>query len=72
VIPYNPVAGLPYATPSADAIHKFRKILVEGGINVLFRQRKGDSIQAACGQLRRLRHEAENAPSAAISNLPVV
>ncbi len=55
IIPYNPVEGLPYKTPSADAIHKFRKILVEGGINVLFRQRKGDRIQAACGQLRRLR-----------------
>lgn len=58
VIPYNPVAGLPYETPTADAIHKFRKILVEGGINVLFRQRKGDGIQAACGQLRRLRPES--------------
>ena len=55
VIPYNPVEGLPYETPTADAIHRFRKILVEGGINVLFRQRKGDRIQAACGQLRRLR-----------------
>ncbi len=57
VIPYNPVEGLPYETPTADAIHKFRKILVSGGINVLFRQRKGDRIQAACGQLRRLRPE---------------
>ena len=59
VIPYNPVEGLPYETPSADAIHRFRKILVEGGINVLFRQRKGDRIQAACGQLRRLRPEPD-------------
>ena len=59
VIPYNPVEGLPYETPSADAIHRFRKILVEGGINVLFRQRKGDRIQAACGQLRRLRSEPD-------------
>jgi 23S rRNA (adenine2503-C2)-methyltransferase len=53
VIPYNPVAGLPYQTPSAAAIHKFREILVSGGINVKFRQRKGDEINAACGQLRR-------------------
>jgi 23S rRNA (adenine2503-C2)-methyltransferase len=59
VIPYNPVDGLPYETPTADAIHRFRKILVEGGINVLFRQRKGDRIQAACGQLRRLRSEPD-------------
>ena len=56
---HNPVEGLPYETPSADAIHRFRKILVEGGINVLFRQRKGDRIQAACGQLRRLRSEPD-------------
>lgn len=55
VIPYNPVPGLPYETPSPDAIHAFRKTLLDGGINVMFRQRKGDEIQAACGQLRRLR-----------------
>lgn len=53
VIPYNPVAGLPYATPSGNAINKFRDILLDSGINVKFRQRKGDDINAACGQLRR-------------------
>ncbi len=53
VIPYNPVEGLPYNTPSPQAIHQFRSELLSGGINVMFRQRKGDSIQAACGQLRR-------------------
>lgn len=57
VIPYNPVPGLPYETPSAEMIHQFRRILMEGGINVMFRQRKGDDIQAACGQLRRLREK---------------
>jgi 23S rRNA (adenine2503-C2)-methyltransferase len=35
----------------------FRKTLLDGGINVMFRQRKGDDIQAACGQLRRLREK---------------
>jgi 23S rRNA (adenine2503-C2)-methyltransferase len=55
VIPYNPVPGLPYETPTAESIHQFRKILMDGGINVMFRQRKGNEIQAACGQLRRLR-----------------
>jgi len=53
VIPYNPVAGLPYETPSPAAIYKFRDILQAGGINVKFRQRKGAEINAACGQLRR-------------------
>lgn len=55
VIPYNQVAGLPYETPSSAAIHNFRNFLLEGGINILFRQRKGDGIDAACGQLRRQR-----------------
>lgn len=55
VIPYNPVAGLPYRTPSGDSQKEFRKILQEGGLNVHFRQRKGDEINAACGQLRRLK-----------------
>ncbi|XRN68020.1 23S rRNA (adenine(2503)-C(2))-methyltransferase RlmN [Anatilimnocola sp. NA78] len=53
VIPYNPVAGLPYQTPSASAVNRFRDILIEGGINIKFRQRKGAEIDAACGQLRR-------------------
>lgn len=53
VIPYNPVAGLEYQTPSGNTINKFRDILLDGGVNVKFRQRKGDDINAACGQLRR-------------------
>lgn len=53
VIPYNPVAGLPYQTPSANAIRRFRDILLAGGVNVKFRQKKGGEIDAACGQLRR-------------------
>jgi 23S rRNA (adenine2503-C2)-methyltransferase len=57
VIPYNPVPGLPYECPSAESIHQFRRTLLDGGINVMFRQRKGDDIQAACGQLRRLREK---------------
>ncbi|MEM9587457.1 MAG: 23S rRNA (adenine(2503)-C(2))-methyltransferase RlmN [Planctomycetota bacterium] len=57
VIPYNPVEGLPYVTPTAKAIARFRDVLHEGNINVLFRQRKGDEINAACGQLRRNRQK---------------
>lgn len=53
VIPYNPVAGLPYRTPSPEAISEFREILERQGVVVKFRQRKGDEINAACGQLRR-------------------
>ena len=53
VIPYNPVAGLPYRTPAPSAIRQFRQILDEAGIAIQFRQRKGEEIDAACGQLRR-------------------
>ena len=53
LIPYNPVAGLPYETPSRSAVQNFRQILQAGGLNVQVRERKGDEINAACGQLRR-------------------
>jgi 23S rRNA (adenine2503-C2)-methyltransferase len=53
VIPYNPVAGLPYRTPSLRAQERFLEILRDGGVNVQVRTRKGDRIDAACGQLRR-------------------
>jgi 23S rRNA (adenine2503-C2)-methyltransferase len=53
VIPYNPVAGLPYTTPTLAAQRTFRQTLEKRGINVHFRHRKGDAIDAACGQLRR-------------------
>lgn len=61
VIPYNPVAGLPYRTPSADTIGRFRQILEKGGVTVQFRKRKGSEIDAACGQLRRHRRTADPA-----------
>jgi 23S rRNA (adenine2503-C2)-methyltransferase len=53
VIPYNPVAGLPYRTPGRSAVRQFREILESANLTVKFRQRKGDEINAACGQLRR-------------------
>jgi len=53
VIPYNRVLGLPYETPSVATVERFAKTLLIAGINVFVRQRKGDQIDAACGQLRR-------------------
>ena len=63
VIPYNPVPGLPYQTPPPAVQQRFRQILERGGMNVQFRERKGDEISAACGQLRRVTPE-EQAPNA--------
>lgn len=54
VIPYNPVSELPYRTPTPLAQKRFREILEHAGVNVQFRERKGDKISAACGQLRRV------------------
>jgi 23S rRNA (adenine2503-C2)-methyltransferase len=61
VIPYNPVAGLPYQTPSAAAQSTFRNTLEKRGVHVKFRHRKGDAIDAACGQLRRRSKVTERA-----------
>ena len=53
VIPYNPVAGLAYQTPPSFATARFVQILEQAGLSVAVRWRKGDRIDAACGQLRR-------------------
>ncbi len=63
VIPYNPVAGLPYRTPSAAAVNRFLEILRAAGLNVYVRERKGDKIDAACGQLRRANLLAASKPT---------
>ena len=53
IIPYNPVPELPWKAPSTRATIAFVRALEEGGIQVKVRFRKGDGINAACGQLRR-------------------
>jgi 23S rRNA (adenine2503-C2)-methyltransferase len=53
VIPYNPVTALPYETPTDEAVTRFSRILEQAGIAIRIRRRKGDKINAACGQLRR-------------------
>ena len=53
LIPFNPVEELPYRTPSGARVQKFVEILEQGGIDVKTRYKKGDHIDAACGQLRR-------------------
>lgn len=55
IIPYNPVAGLPYETPNESDQQKFTRILFDRGINFHIRRRKGAKIDAACGQLRRVK-----------------
>lgn len=60
VIPYNPVAGLPYRAPRPQATARFVELLESAGLKVKVRYRKGDRIDAACGQLRRQATFAED------------
>lgn len=58
LIPLNPVPELPYQTPAWSQVERFMALLQAGGLNVHVRYRKGDQIEAACGQLRRRSFEA--------------
>ena len=51
-IPYNPSPEFSFRTPSNAAIRRFVAALEESGIQVKVRFKKGDRINAACGQLR--------------------
>lgn len=53
LIPYNPVAGLPFERPEPEAVRRFVSILKDRGVSVTVRKTKGRAIDAACGQLRR-------------------
>ncbi len=51
LIPFNPFPNTDYKRSSNNAIHRFRAILEQGGLNVTVRKTRGDDIDAACGQL---------------------
>jgi 23S rRNA (adenine2503-C2)-methyltransferase len=53
LIPYNPVAGLPFERPDPESVRRFTTILRNGSVSVTVRKTKGRAIDAACGQLRR-------------------
>jgi 23S rRNA (adenine2503-C2)-methyltransferase len=57
LITLNPVPGLPFRGASANAVGQFKGILERAGLQVQVRLRKGESIEAACGQLRRRMRE---------------
>lgn len=58
LIPFNPVAGLPFRRPSADDIRRFADTVRGHGVSVSIRKTKGRPIDAACGQLRRRLEQA--------------
>lgn len=53
LIPYNPVAGLPFTAPDFGAVVAFQEVLRGRGLIAMVRTEKGGDIDAACGQLRR-------------------
>lgn len=53
LIPYNQAdTKARFESPGRAEMMKFRKVLESAGIPVTLRMRKGDDIEAACGQLR--------------------
>ncbi|WP_319557330.1 23S rRNA (adenine(2503)-C(2))-methyltransferase RlmN [Thiomicrorhabdus sp.] len=51
LIPFNPFPNTEYRRSSNNAIHRFREVLEQAGLNVTVRKTRGDDIDAACGQL---------------------
>jgi len=51
LIEYNPVPGLPFASPERKETHDFRAWLEARGVTVTIRFRRGRTIAAGCGQL---------------------
>jgi len=52
LIPYNPVAGLPWQRPADDVCEAFQSALKKQKVAATLRHEKGGDIDAACGQLR--------------------
>lgn len=51
LIPYNPVDGFDFQSPSDKEMHQFADILKDRGVFVVKRWSKGRAISAGCGQL---------------------
>lgn len=66
LIPYNPVAGLPFLRPDPDGVRRFVATLRDRGVSATVRKTKGQAIDAACGQLRR-RFESTAAAAETVS-----
>ncbi|MEO1993735.1 MAG: 23S rRNA (adenine(2503)-C(2))-methyltransferase RlmN [Planctomycetaceae bacterium] len=52
LIPMNPVSELEFREPAAPRTDAFAHILNQAGVVTTVRKRKGEDIDAACGQLR--------------------
>lgn len=57
IIPYNPIQEMEFKTPTREKVAAFQAVLEKHGVRVIVRQTAGRDINAACGQLARLRSE---------------
>ena len=55
LIPYNEVEGMPFERPARHEAEAFTARLERAKLNVTLRRSRGQSINAACGQLRATR-----------------
>src|SRR5277367_7133326 len=53
LIALNPGPGIDFATPSAERVAAFQKVLRDAGVPAYVRRPRGRDIYAACGQLKR-------------------
>ena len=60
LIPLNHVEESPLKPSTREAVHRFQKILEDGGIPATVRRTLGGDIDASCGQLRRKYHQEKN------------
>lgn len=51
LIPMNPIAASPLGAPSEERVAEFQRCLAEAGYSCFVRTRRGDEVDAACGQL---------------------
>lgn len=51
LIPWNPVEGIQFKPPAEDEIKIFAAYLEKAGLNITIRQKRGQKIGGACGQL---------------------
>ncbi len=59
LIPFNPWPGSTYEPSTGNALHRFARIVMDGGFASPIRTPRGQDILAACGQLKT---ESERAP----------
>lgn len=54
LIPMNPIGASTLGPPDWERVESFQKVLIDAGYSCFIRRRRGDDVDAACGQLALL------------------